>query len=58
MVDASIENYYYVNKNLMVIATVTAVDEMARDKNYSTPPVMGGGQEALDLIQLINDNFR
>ena len=58
VVDASIENYYYVNKNLMVIATVTAVDEMARDKNYPTPPVMGGGQEALDLIQLINDNFR
>ena len=58
VVDASIENYYYVNKNLMVIATVTAVDEMARDNNYSTSPVMGGGQEALDLIQLINDNFR
>ena len=58
VVDASIENYYYIDKNLMVIATVTAVNEMAWDENDPTSPVMGGGQEALDLIQLINDNFR
>ena len=58
VVDASIENYYYVDKNLMVIATVTAVNEMARDVNDPTSPVTGGGQEALNLIQLINDNFR
>ena len=57
VVDASIENYYYVDKNLMVVTTVTAVNEMARDANDPTSPVMGGGQEALDLIQLINDNF-
>ena len=33
VVDASIENYYYVDKNLMVVTTVTAVDETARDIN-------------------------
>ncbi len=27
-------------------------------RNDPTSPVMGGGQEALDLIRLINDNFR
>ena len=58
VIDASIENYYYVDKNLMIIAAVTAVNEMARDENDPTSPVMGGGQEALDLIRLINDNFR
>lgn len=58
VIDASIENYYYVDKNLMIIATVTAVNEMARDENDPTSPVMGGGQEALDLIRLINDSFR
>ena len=58
VIDASIENYYYVDKNLMIIATVTAVNEMVRDENDPTSPVMGGGQEALDLIRLINDNFR
>ena len=58
VVDASIENYYYVDKNLMVVTTVTAVDETARDINDPTSPVMGGGQEAIDLIRLINDNFR
>ena len=57
VIDASIENYYYVDKNLMIIAAVTAVNEMARDENDPTSPVMGGGQEALDLIRLINDNF-
>ena len=58
VIDASIENYYYVDKNLMIIATVTSVNEMPRDENDPTSPVMGGGQEALDLIRLINDNFR
>lgn len=58
VIDASIENYYYVDKNLMIIAAVTAENEMARDENDPTSPVMGGGQEALDLIRLINDNFR
>ena len=58
VIDASVENYYYVDKNLMIIAAVTAVNEMARDENDPTSPVMGGGQEALDLIRLINDNFR
>ena len=58
VIDASIENYYYVDKNLMIIAAVTAVNEMARDENDPTSPVMGGGQEALDLIRLINENFR
>lgn len=58
VIDASIENYYYVDKNLMIIAAVTAVNEMAMDENDPTSPVMGGGQEALDLIRLINDNFR
>ena len=58
VVDALIENYYYVDKNLMVVTTVTAVDETARDINDPTSPVMGGGQEAIDLIRLINDNFR
>lgn len=42
----------------MVIATVTSVSEMAWDENDPTSPVTGGGQEALDLIRLINDNFR
>ena len=42
----------------MIIAAVTAVNEMARDENDPTSSVMGGGQEALDLIRLINDNFR
>ena len=57
VIDASIENYYYVDKNLMIIVAATAVNEMARDENDPTSPVMGGGQEALDLIRLINDNF-
>jgi hypothetical protein len=56
--EVRLSNYYYVDKNLMIIAAVTAVNEMARDENDSTSPVMGGGQEALDLIRLINDNFR
>ena len=58
VIDASVENYYYVDKNLMIIATVTSVNEMPRDENDQTSPVIGGGQEALDLIRLINDNFR
>lgn len=58
VIDASIENYYYVDKNLMVVAAVTAVDETARYVDDPTSPIIGGGQDALDLIQLINDNFR
>ena len=55
--DVRLCNYYYVDKNLMIIATVTSVNEMPRDENDPTSPVMGGGQEALDLIRLINDSF-
>ena len=47
--DADIENYYYVNGNLMVVTTVTAISYDTRDYN-SKPSVKGGGQTALDLI--------
>lgn len=57
VVDARIENYYYLNGNLLVEATVTSVDESARDVNDPTSPVMGGGQYALDLIEMINTTF-
>ena len=57
VVDADIEKYYYVNGNLMVDTTVTAVDESARSVDDSTPGVWGGGQEALTKIRMINENF-
>lgn len=57
VVDADIENYYYINGNLMVAATVTSVDQSARDVNDPTSPVWGGGQTALDIINTINDYF-
>ena len=57
VVDAQIEDYYYVNGNLMVEAVVTSVDESARDVNDPTSPIRGGGREALELIKLINETF-
>ena len=57
VVDADIENYYYVNGNLLVETTVTSVNEMARDVDDPDPGVLGGGEEAEELIKLINHNF-
>ena len=57
VIDADVENYYYVNGNLMVVACVTSVDESARPVDDPSPGVWGGGQTAQDIINLINDNF-
>ncbi len=57
VIDADIEMYYYRNGNLIVSATVTSVDESARDIDDPSPGVIGGGQEAQRLIDLIRENF-
>jgi hypothetical protein len=57
VVDADIERYYYINGNLMVVADVTVVDEMARPVDDDEPHFWGGGQEAVDTINMINDTF-
>ncbi len=57
VIDADVENYYYVNGNLMVVACVTSVDESARDIDDTTPAVWGGGDTAQEIINLITDNF-
>lgn len=56
-IDAAIEMYYYRNGNLIVEACVTSVDESARSVDDPSPGVIGGGEEALDLIRQINNNF-
>ena len=57
VMDADIEEYYYVNGNLMVVTTVTAVDESARPVDDPDPGVWGGGEEAERIISLINETF-
>ena len=57
VMDAEVEEYFYVNGNLMVAAVVTVADETARDKNDLTPRIRGGGEEALRIIDLIKENF-
>ncbi len=57
VVDADIEQYYYINGNLIVTAVVTSVDESARAVDDPTPSVYGGGEEAIALIRLINEHF-
>lgn len=57
VVDADVENYYYVNGNLLVETSVTCVSEQPRSVDDDEDAVMGGGDEAEALIKLINDNF-
>jgi hypothetical protein len=57
VVDADVEDYYYVNGNLLVMTTVTCVSEWPTNVDDDEDPVMGGGEEAEALIKLINDNF-
>lgn len=57
VVDADIEEYIYINGNLIVTAVVTSVDGSARAVDDPEPAVRGGGEEALATIRLIRDNF-
>lgn len=57
VVDADVEMYYYQHGNLIVAASTTSVDESPRSVDDTSSPVLGGGQEAEDLIRLIRSNF-
>ena len=57
VVDADVERYYYQHGNLIITTVTTSVDESPRDMNDTSPAVVGGGQEAEDLIRLIRAYF-
>ncbi len=57
VIDADVEMYYYQHGNLIVAVSTTCVDESPRDRNDTSSPVIGGGEEAENLIRLIKENF-
>ena len=57
VMDADVEEYYYLHGNLLVETTVTCVDESAREIDDPSPTVFGGGEEASQLIRLITYSF-
>ncbi len=57
VMDADVEEYYYLHGNLLVETTVTCVDESAREIDDPSPTVFGGGEEASQLIRLITYTF-
>ena len=57
VIDADVEMYYYQHGNLIVAVSTTCVDESPRDMNDTSSPVIGGGEEAEELIRLITENF-